>query len=299
MPTPTINPGASPSDVAIGDRQFRKLCDLVYAHCGINLHDGKQELVRARIARLLRARDFRSANDYLDSVIADPTGEEFAALIDALSTNLTSFFRESTHFTFLADKLLPRILDRRRKQRDTRIRGWSAACSTGEEPYTLGITLLEALRDAGPSWDVKILATDISRNVLKTAVVGRYDATRLAAVAPELRAKYFVPPGASRAARAAGGAGGAGGTYQVAPAVRNLVTFNYLNLMDAWPFTGPFDFIFCRNVMIYFDKQTQQRLVNRFWECLDPGGVLFTGHSESLTGISHKFQYVQPTIYMK
>lgn len=275
---------ATASNTDIDEKQFRRLCDMVYEHCGINLHDGKQELVRARVARQLRAKGVSSASRYLDQVMADPAGEEFGSLIDALSTNLTSFFRESSHFKYLADNLLPKAMDRQRRQRTARLRGWSAACSTGEEPYTLAMTLAETLAGKG-QWDAKLLATDISRNVLKTAVLGRYDAGRVASIPEALRNKYFARRD--------------DGKMQVAPELRSMVTFNYLNLMDPWPFTGPFDFIFCRNVMIYFDKKTQERLVNRFYGCLESGGVLFTGHSESLTGISHKFQYVQPTIYLK
>jgi chemotaxis protein methyltransferase CheR len=279
------------NETPIDEKQFRKLCDLVYQHCGINLHDGKQELVRARVARQLRAKGLSSASDYLNSVMSDPQGEDFADLIDALSTNLTSFFREPTHFAFLTNTLLPKIMDRQRRQRNNRIRAWSAASSTGEEPYTLAITMLESLQGKG-AWDARILATDISRNVLKTAIQGKYDFNRVKTIPEALRSKYFSPlanePGQDGHPRS-----------QVSREVRSMVTFNYLNLIDQWPFTGPFDFIFCRNVMIYFDKQTQEKLVNRFWHCLESGGVLFTGHSESLTGISHKFQYVQPTIYMR
>jgi chemotaxis protein methyltransferase CheR len=279
------------NEAPIDEKQFRKLCDLVYKHCGINLHDGKQELVRARVARQLRSKGLCSASEYLNGVMRDPQGEEFADLIDALSTNLTSFFRESKHFTYLSDTLLPKIMDRQRRGQSNRIRGWSAACSTGEEPYTLAITMLETLGDTR-AWDARILATDISRNVLKTAVVGKYDFTRVKTIPETLRNRYF---------RQLDGETGQDGNrrMQASREIRSMVTFNYLNLIDRWPFTGPFDFIFCRNVMIYFDKQTQERLVNRFWQCLEPGGVLFTGHSESLTGIAHRFEYVQPTIYMK
>lgn len=279
------------NETPIDEKQFRKLCDLVYQHCGINLHDGKQELVRARVARQLRAKGLSSASDYLNSVMRDPQGEDFADLIDALSTNLTSFFRESKHFIYLSETLLPRALDRQKRLGSNRIRGWSAACSTGEEPYTLAITMLEALQ-GNRTWDARLLATDISRNVLKTAVPGKYDFSRVKTIPETLRRKYFC--------ELAGEIGQDGRMrVQASREVRSMVTFNYLNLIDQWPFTGPFDFIFCRNVMIYFDKGTQERLVNRFWQCLESGGVLFTGHSESLTGISHKFQYVQPTIYMK
>jgi chemotaxis protein methyltransferase CheR len=271
------------SETEIEETQFRRLCEIVHRHCGINLHDGKQDLVRARVARQLRTRPSYTAAQYLDEVMADLGGEEFASLIDALSTNLTSFFRESAHFTYLSNVLLPTVMERQRRKKSSRIRAWSAACSTGEEPYTLAMTLQEALAGKG-AWDVKILATDISRNVLRKAAAGTYDEARIRAIPAPLRERYFASEHSQS---------------QVVPRIREMVKFNYLNLMDPWPFSGPFDFIFCRNVMIYFDKPTQEKLVNRFWNCLEPGGVLFTGHSESLTGISHRFQYAQPTIYVK
>ncbi len=271
----------------LSEGDFQRLSDAVYRHCGINLHDGKRELVRARISKRLRLGGFPNATEYVRQVLSAGEGDEFTELIDALSTNLTSFFREIGHFDHLTQSFLPELLCRKRSARGNRIRAWSAGCSTGEEPYSLAITLLDATGD-DPSWDVKLLATDISTKVLETARAGFYDKARIDSVPPMLRGRYLT------SSRAEGR-----GVYEVAPAARRLVTFAYLNLMEPWPFTGPFDFIFCRNVMIYFDKPTQQKLVNRFWDCLDRGGLLFTGHSESLTGISHRFRYVQPTIYAR
>jgi chemotaxis protein methyltransferase CheR len=270
----------------LSESDFRLISDMVYRHCGIHLHEGKRELVQARLAKRLRTGGFTRLQDYLDHVAADGSGREFTALIDAMSTNLTSFFREIGHFHFLTEHFLPRLLERKRKQKDQRIRLWSAGCSTGEEPYSLAMTMLEA---ANPQeWDVKILATDISTRVLQTAKAGIYPKDRADSVPQPHRSKYFLSAqvGGERA-------------LQVCPAARSLICFRHLNLMENWPFTGPLDFIFCRNVMIYFDKPTQERLVGRFWNCLESGGLLFTGHSESLTGIRHKFSYVQPTIYCK
>jgi chemotaxis protein methyltransferase CheR len=271
----------------VSERDFRRISDVVHRHCGINLHDGKRELVQARIAKRLRLTGHHRASDYLDRVLAEPGGEEFTQLIDCLSTNLTSFFRENGHFQFLRERFLPELLDCRRRTGAKRIRAWSAGCSTGEEPYSLAIELLNGTSD-GTGWDMRILATDISTHVLTIAGNGVYDKSRIESVPPALRHKYLLSE------RADGKV-----AYRVAPVVRNLVRFAYLNLMEPWPFDGSFAFIFCRNVMIYFDKPTQQTLVNRFWECLEKGGLLFTGHSESLTGITHNFRYVQPTIYAK
>jgi chemotaxis protein methyltransferase CheR len=274
-------------DVKLTDGEFRRISEVVYQHCGINLHDGKVALVRARLAKRMRHGGFASVSDYMDFVETDSSGEEFTQLIDAISTNLTSFFRERRHFDYLGAELLPRLMNRRRQDGKFRIRGWSAACSTGEEPYSLAITLHESAPAHEP-WDIKLLATDISTRVLKIAREGTYDKQRLAPLSAAQKSRYFEP--AARMSR---------GAQTVGSALRDIVRFRHLNLMERWPFDGSFDFIFCRNVMIYFDKPTQQRLVQRFWEILDSGGTLFTGHSESLTGISHKFQYVEPTIYLK
>lgn len=272
------------TDYALTEADFKRISDMVYKYCGINLHDGKMELVRARIAKRLRANGCNSASEYIDRVLADTSGEEFAVLIDAMSTNLTSFFRESDHFNHLTGKFLPPLIAKRRNRR---IRCWSAGCSSGEEPYTLAMVLQETFKDKG-TWDIKILATDISTQVLRAARRGIYSPERLKNVPVPMRGQYFeeVQSGGEK-------------MFQVTNSLREMIAFNRLNLMEKWPFSGPFDFIFCRNVMIYFDKPTQERLVNRYYDCLEPGGLLFTGHSESLTGISHRFKYVEPTIYGK
>lgn len=273
----------------LSERDFTRIGNAVYEHCGINLlHNGKQELVQARLAKLLRTTTYGgNIREYLDHVLGDPESTEFATLIDSLSTNLTSFFREGEHFEHLGRQFLPALLARKRKSEQNRIRGWSAACSTGEEPYSIAMVVLEALAAQEAVCDCRILATDISHRVLQVAREGRYDRARAAPVPPLLRSKYLT----SSAQQA--------GVVAPVAAVRALVHFAHLNLMESWPFAGPLDFIFCRNVMIYFDKATQQRLIQRFWDILDHGGLLFTGHSESLTGIAHKFSYVQPTIYLK
>jgi chemotaxis protein methyltransferase CheR len=274
-------------EVVLGEKEFRQISDLVYEHCGINLHDGKKELVRARLAKRLREGHFETFSAYIRHVLEDPTGREFSILVDSLSTNLTKFFREEQHFDYMRTNFLPRIIAAKQGRGQPRIRGWSAGCSSGEESYSIAITLLDAIQGKG-RWDVKVLATDVSTRVLERAQEGLYDRARIAPVSLPLRSKYFVH-------RRHNGAD----TYEVGPALRQLVLFRYLNLMKDWPVKGPLDFIFCRNVMIYFDKPTQGRLINRFYDLLGPGGVLFTGHSESLTGIEHPFAYVQPTIYIK
>lgn len=275
------------TDPNLSTSDFERLSRVIYDHCGITLKAEKMELVRARLAKRLRATGVSTYQQYIDTVLSNHDSEEFVKLIDAISTNLTSFFRESQHFDFLAQTHLPKVV--RTNSGTRRLRGWSAGCSSGEEPYTIAMVLNETLPSLGASgWDVKLLATDISTQVLDRARTGIYDEERARTIPAAFRGKYFEPRKKD------------GETYIAAkPELRNLIVFNRLNLMEAWPFTGPFDFIFCRNVMIYFDKPTQERLVQRYYDMLAPGGVLFTGHSESLTGISHKFAFVQPTIYRK
>lgn len=274
-------------NIVLSEREFRKISDMVYNHCGINLHDGKKELVRARLAKRLRSGNFSTFPEYMKYVLEDKTGKEFSLLIDSISTNLTSFFREGQHFEFLKEKFLPQVLERKRKSRNFRVRAWSAGCSSGEEPYSIAITLLDSIAGQG-RWDAKVLATDISTRMLETAKKGIYNIERIGPVSPLQRNKYLI-------VRHQYGEK----VFEVGQSLRDTVIFKYLNLQKDWPIKGPLDFIFCRNVMIYFDKVTQQQLISRFWELLDSGGILFTGHSESLTGIEHRFSYIQPTIYMK
>ncbi len=275
------------NEVSLTDQEFRLISDVVYDHCGINLHEGKKELVRARLAKRLRLTPFNCLSDYIKSVLDDKGGVEFSVLIDSLSTNLTSFFREIDHFRYVSDTLLPCVINRGTETRNKRIRAWSAGCSSGEEPYSISMTVLDALQNL-PDWDFKLLATDISTTNLETAKRGCYNQQRVGPVPPVLKQRYLKMVRHDQHTH-----------FEVQPALRKAVCFNYLNLMDKWPIKGPLSFIFCRNVMIYFDKKTQAYLVSRYWDLLEKGGVLFTGHSESLTGIEHKFKYVQPTIYMK
>jgi len=273
-------------NLVLTDQEFEEIAEMVYRHCGIDLHDGKKELVRSRLAKLVRKYNIATFREYCSYVLSDSSGNAMTELTDAISTNLTSFFRESQHFDFLTKMLIPELITRK-NGKPSKIRCWSAGCSTGEEPYSIAITLLESLRQDS-RWDIKILATDISSRVLQRAAQGIYDDERVAPVPPAVKSRYLTP------LRQNGQS-----LYQVSATLQKNIVFKYLNLMESWPFHGPLDFIFCRNVMIYFDKSTQQKLVNRYWDVLDHGGYLFTGHSESLTGIIHKFRYIQPTIYRK
>ena len=274
-------------NLVLSDKEFIEISKIVYDHCGINLHSGKKELVRARLSKLLRINHLTTFKEYMDFVSSDKSGNEFSLLIDSLSTNLTSFFREKQHFEHLSKVFLPSLLQHKRTKSDFRIRAWSAGCSSGEEPYSIAITLLESVKGLG-RWDIKILATDISTKVLERAKKGVYEKERVAPVGTIQKNLYLIQNTSKGHT-----------TFGAKQNLRDIIFFKYLNLMKDWPISGPVDFIFCRNVMIYFDKSTQERLVNRYWELLNSGGLLFTGHSESLTGIRHKFDYIQPTIYKK
>ena len=271
----------------LSEKDVRKISDIVYEHCGINLYKDKKELIRARVAKRLRLGNYKTFSEYIKYVREDKTGKEFSLLIDSLSTNLTSFFREQRHFEFVRSEFLPQLLNRKKKKHNFKIRVWSAGCSSGEEAYSLAMILLEATQGAN-QWDVKVFGNDISTTSLETAQKGIYEKKKVELIPPLLRQKYMTHHCNQNYK-----------TFEVNQILRNTVTFKYMNLVKHWGLGKPLDFIFCRNVMIYFDKRTRGRLVNRFFDLLDSGGMLFTGHSESLIGIEHKLTYVQPTIYVK
>jgi chemotaxis protein methyltransferase CheR len=261
-------------------QQVQKISELVYQAAGIILTQNKEALVRARLMKRLRALGIRHVADYLDLIESDPEGTEIGCLIDVMTTNKTSFFREVEHFSFLRDSVLPQMAG-------ARVRFWSAACSSGEEPYTLAIVLREHLPGI-EGRDVRILATDISRRMLAKARQATYpQAVVREAPLPQYR-KYFIPLHNGRS-----------GSVQVAAEARQLVHLAYLNLIEPWPIRGGFQVVFCRNAMIYFNRPTQQTLVQRFWDLLEDGGYLFVGHSEGLSAISHRFRYVRPAVYRK
>jgi len=270
----------------LNDLLFEKFRKLIFEESGINLNSEKKELVRTRLLRRLQKCEIPSYKEYYDYVIKDSA--EMVHMLDAISTNLTSFFREPKHFQFLNNKLLPELINETRKKDSRRIRVWSAGSSTGEEPYSLMMTVLEHIENA-LVWDIKLLATDISTEVLGKAKKGVYASDRMKTIPQNLTRKYFQK-----------GCGKNNGLMKVKENVKKLIHFNRINLMDnTYPFSGLFDFIFCRNVMIYFDRKTQEELINKFYSHLQKGGYLFIGHSESLTGVTHPFSYIQPTIYRK
>lgn len=259
----------------LSQKQFETIKERLYSFCGINLNFDKQNLVKARLTKRLAAVKLTTFDQYLSFVEKDRT--EFSHMIDALTTNKTNFFREPQHFDFLRERVLPKV-------RSKRLRIWSAACSSGEEPYTISMQLHDSIPDIG-KWDIKILATDISGKILQKASSAEYPEEALTGISAAQRQKYLTRLSDQQ--------------YRVRDEIRKPIKFARLNLMEKWPMRGPFDVIFCRNVMIYFDKPTQASLVNRFYDLLDSGNYLFVGHSESLTNVDHRFSYIQPAIYLK
>ncbi|GFZ86005.1 CheR family methyltransferase [Dyella caseinilytica] len=269
----------------LGDTEFQFLRDFVYQHCGIALGEQKRQLVQGRLLRRLRALRLKDFSSYCELLRRDPEGE-LGELASVISTNVTSFFREMHHYDLLINDLLPRWLEA--KKNGGRLRIWSAGCSTGEEPYALAMVLAEALDRTGSKVDARILATDLSPQALETARAGTYALDRLGGVSDERRSRWFMR-----------GEGSYEGWARVHPRLRELVTIQPLNLLHDWPMRGPFDAIFCRNVVIYFDKPTKQRLFERYAGLLEQGGYLFLGHSESMYGLSDSFELVGRTVYRK
>ena len=271
---------------SLGDAEFRFLREFVLQHCGISLGEHKRQLVQGRLLRRLRALRLKEFASYCDILRNNPESE-LGELASAISTNVTSFFREMHHYDFLIETQLPLWLQQKKRQGD-RLRIWSAGCSTGEEPYALAMVLAEALEQHGSHVDAKILATDLSPQALEAARKGVYSVDKLGGISAERRRRWFLR-----------GEGAYEGLACIHPRLRELVTIQPLNLLHDWPMQGPFDAIFCRNVVIYFDKPTKQRLFSRYASLLPPGGYLFLGHSESMYGLSDDFDLVGRTIYRK
>lgn len=269
------------------DRDYRNFSALIYEKSGINLHQGKRELLKARLAKVLRQSDFTSVGEYYDFLMNDTTGDAFIPLLDVISTNLTAFFRETKHFDFLSEVAVNELFGTSKRRRSGEVRVWCAGCSSGEEAYSIAMTLLEALPESRHK-DIHILATDISTRMLQAADRGIYEAARVEKVPWPIRRQFFQK-GINRWS----------GCYRVKSHVRNRVHFQRLNFIDSFTFSYSFDIIFCRNVMIYFDKTTQENLVNRFYDVMTSSGYLFIGHSESLTGVQHRFRYIRPSVYRK
>jgi len=264
------------------DKDFKAISEKSHELTGIQLSDHKKEMVYSRVSRLIRTLkfpDFKTYLAFLDQ--GDP--DHLSDFVNAITTNLTSFFRESHHFEFLKSTIIPELKKANFNSRKIRI--WSAGCSTGEEPYSLAITLRESFNDT--NWNCKILATDLDSNVINTGKDGIYENSRFEGIDKKYK-KWFLRDRASK-----------DGRVRVKPSLQDLITFKRLNLLGDWPMKGPFDVIFCRNVVIYFNKETQRKLFDRYADMLTPNGYLFIGHSESLHRVSDRFESLGKTIYRK
>lgn len=274
-------------ETTIRPKDFETLRAFIYKEAGIVLADSKQQMVQARLQKRIRVLGLTGYGEYLKHALETPS--ETVELINAMTTNKTDFFREPHHFEFLARQEIPRLIEEaRRLERPKRLRIWHAGCSTGEEPYSMAMVLAESpLVDQG--WDIRQLASDIDTKVLAHSEAAIYDEERISPVSLERRRKFFLR-----------GKGEREGQYQVRREIRELVTFRQINLLDpTWPMSPNvrFDVIFCRNVIIYFDRPTQAVLFDRFASKLQPGGLLIIGHSENLHGLSNDFDAAGTTIY--
>lgn len=268
----------------LSQTDFDELRGLVKTYTGISLSETKRELVKRRFTPRLRALGLDGFDAYIRYVHAYPEDElmEFAS---AITTNLTSFFRERHHFDYLTSEVVPQLLQSNRSTR--RIRVWCSAASTGQEPYSIAMTLLDAIPDIN-AWDLRILATDIDRACLERADSGIYDLGEIEQVSSALRARWFLR-----------GTGSNAGKAKVRDALKRFVQFRPLNLIGSWPISGPVDVIFCRNVFIYFDKAQQKQIMDRYSRLQAPGAYLFLGHSESLHNLSRDYRLVAHTVYRR
>ncbi|MGH8806347.1 MAG: CheR family methyltransferase [Noviherbaspirillum sp.] len=276
MNLPRLNKQDGAKEFEFTARDFERVRVLIHRRAGIALADSKQEMVYSRLARRLRATGVRSFQTYLDSLESRADDAEWEAFTNALTTNLTSFFREEHHFPILAEHV---------RNAKEPITVWCSASSTGEEPYSIAMTLCEALGTLTPQ--AHVIATDIDTNVLTTASNGIYAIDRLDKMAQERAKRFFLK-----------GKGAQTGLVRVRPELRQMVTFKQLNLLaDDWPVSAPFDAIFCRNVMIYFDKSTQGKILTRFAPLMKPDALLFAGHSENFLYVSDAFKLRGKTVY--
>ena len=271
----------------ITDADFRKIVKLAMEHWGLHVTEKKRQLVSNRMSRFLRRSPFGSTSEYLDFLAGSGNEEDYLAFFDLLSTNVTHFFRERAHFDFLEHEFYTPLARGTLTLPGKRIRIWSAACSNGAEPFSMAIQALQLLPEL-KSWDFKILASDLSTTMIQEATQAVYPLKMVERVEPELLSRYFLR-----------GKGSQDGLVKVRGEARSLVTLRRMNLMEPWTMRGPFDVIFCRNVMIYFDKPTRSRLVQRMYDILRPGGYFMIGSAETLSGLDSPFSLVQPAVYQK
>ncbi|MCK4623115.1 MAG: protein-glutamate O-methyltransferase CheR [Desulfuromonadales bacterium] len=272
--------------MSISDKEFGQLRDLIHKRFGINLTDQKRSLLVGRLQKLMRRLNLGTFSQYYQYLTDDKTEAALGELVDLISTNHTYFNREKDHFDYFYETALPAIAAKLQQENRKDLRIWCAGCSTGEEPYTLLMLMMEYFGSEYSSWDAGILATDISDRALTIARRGTYSTDRVMQLPENLRRKYFVPAG--------------DGEMAVNDKIKREVTFRRFNLMNTgFPFKKPFQMIFCRNVMIYFDQPTRDALVGRYHQFTEPGGYLFIGHSETLGRSQTRYKYLKPALYQK
>ena len=275
-----------PAFDGLSDRDFRRLAELIHSYSGIKMPPGKRTMLEGRLRRRVRATGSASLADYCRSLFEeDGLAQELVDLIDAVTTNKTEFFREPTHFDFLRDRGLSMLIRPERRA----LKAWSAACSIGAEPYTLAMVIEEHLRETRSRADYSILCTDLCTEVLEEAVAGIYQTAMIEPVPMELRRRYLMRARDQHR-----------NIVRITPALRSRLLFSRLNLMDdAYPVDDDMDMIFCRNILIYFDKPTQSKVLSRLCSHLRPGGMLFLGHSESVVGIDLPVKQIASTIFQR
>lgn len=274
------------SRIGITDKEFKAISQLVHQEFGIFLPDQKKTLVVGRLQNLLRKLDMKSFTEYIEYLNSSKDRSALSELANRISTNHTYFFRENDHFTYLVKQVLPEITARHEAANNYDLRVWCAASSSGEEPYTIAMTLMEYFGQSYQRWKAGLLATDISEKVLRLAMTGIYPNDRMQHVPKVLQNKYFERHGPDK--------------WKVRDELRKEVTYRRFNLIEQnFPFRKPFDIIFCRNVLIYFDQPTRIALANRFYQVMSHGSYLFIGHSETLGRDQTPFQYIRPAVYRK
>ena len=268
--------------LTLNENDFRKLITFIKGRYGIYLSQ-KRQLIIGRLSNTVVSMGYSTFTEYIEHILSQKNPQDIELMLNKLTTNYTFFLRESAHFDYFRDTVLPYL---EKTKRDHVLSIWSAGCSSGQEPYTLSMILKEYFGSKAGNWDTRVLATDISQNALKAAASGIYDEESLSAIPSAWKQKYFKRTNEA-------------GVYQVADVLKNNVIFRTFNLMDPIRFKLKFDVIFCRNVMIYFDQQTKDALVQRFFNATVPGGYLFIGHSESLNKATTPYKYLMPSAYRK
>lgn len=266
--------------MTLSQNDFLRLVTFIEKNYGINLYQ-KKNLVENRLSSTLMNSGYKDFSTYVDYILSSKNSADIDILLNKLTTNYTYFMREPAHFDYFKNVILPSLVE---KRHDRVMSIWSAGCSSGEEPYTISMIVKDFLGSKAASWDTRVLATDISQNVLSTAANAVYPAASLNNLPANWKQNYFVPSGTS---------------YAVSPAIKSNVIFRTFNLMSPINFQIKFDVIFCRNVMIYFDQETKDSLINRFYGATNPGGHLLIGHSESVNREKSQYKYIQPATYQK